>query len=233
MVNVIAHRGASRARRENTVEAFEYAVELGADGVELDVRLTADRALVIHHDARIEGGGSIATMTSQELPSHVPSLPEALDACSPLMVNVEIKNSARSRYYDRDMVTVSGVATVLAGRADGPFTISSFDLATVDAARDQLPMIPTAHLVDRGDSTRLLRRALAHGHRIIHPDDLLVDEVFMAQARQLGMEVNVWTVDDPTRMAELIDLGIDGIITNVPDIARVAVAGVGTATPDD
>ncbi|MDG2114191.1 MAG: glycerophosphodiester phosphodiesterase [Actinomycetota bacterium] len=220
---MIAHRGASRARRENTVEAFAHAVDLGADGVEFDVRLSLDGVAVVHHDACVDGGQSIAETAAADLPDHLPSLAEALDQCRSVLANVEIKNSPRSKHYDHDMEVVGLVVDELRARPDQQFTVSSFDLATIDAVRAADPALITAHLVDRGDSTQLLRRMVRHGHQIAHPDDLLVDEVFVAQARDLGVEVNVWTVDDPERMAEFIALGVDGIITNVPDVARSGV----------
>ena len=229
MVRVIAHRGASRARRENTVEAFEFAAELGADGIELDVRLTLDGALIVHHDARVDGVGAIASLERDALPGHVPTLTDALDACGELFVNVEIKNSARSKFYDADMVMVRDVQRELRRRCHSDdelglrYSVSSFDPATVTASRAADPALPTALLFDRGDPTRILRRCAAQGHAAAHPVDLLVDEVFVAQAAELELEVNVWTVDDPDRMAELVRLGVDGIITNVPDVARVAV----------
>lgn len=226
MVQVIAHRGASRARRENTLHAFEHAVALGADGVEFDVRLSSDGIAVVHHDPRVADGRAIAETIAADLPTHVPSLSEALDACSSVLANVEIKNSPRSKHYDREMRVVARVAAELADRAEQRAVVSSFDLATIDAFRDVQPGMATAHLFDRGDPTQLLRRMVRHGHRIAHPDDLLVDEVFVAQAHDLEVDVNVWTVDDPERMAELIELGVDGIITNVPDVARVAVRAV-------
>jgi len=223
MVNVIAHRGASRARRENTVEALRYAVELGTDGVELDVRRSRDGALVVHHDAHVEGVGPIAEVTAATLPAYVPLLAAALDACAGAFVNVEIKNNAKSKHYDAEMCIVHGVVEELRRRPDARFSVSSFDPATLDEVRRLQPELPTAVLFDRGDPTRQLRDAVRRGHHAVHPDDLLVDEVFMAQARQLGLDVNVWTVDDPQRMSELIGLGVAGIITNVPDVALLAV----------
>ena len=224
MAKVIAHRGASRARRENTVEAFRVAAEMGADGVELDVRLTADGELAVHHDERTSDGSLIASTVRRDLPAHVPGLAEALDSCGDIFVNVEIKNSDRSRHYDRDMVVVRLVVEELRRRPLGHFSVSSFDLATLDATRELAPEIETGFLFDRGDPTAVLRLAARRGHGAVHPGDLLVDEVLMAQADQLGLEVNVWTVDDPGRMAELLHLGVDGLITNVPDVGRVAVA---------
>src|SRR5262245_27082175 len=89
---VIAHRGASRAAPENTLEAFRLARSLGADAVELDVRRTRDGALAVHHDARLPDGQSVVDLSAAELPRSVPLLDAALDACAGMWVNVEIKN---------------------------------------------------------------------------------------------------------------------------------------------
>src|SRR3954466_8935464 len=92
MVRVIAHRGASAAAPENTVEAFHLAKELGADWVELDARRTADGAVVVHHDAHLADGRAIVDLRRSDLPAHVCDLADALDACDGMSVNIEIKN---------------------------------------------------------------------------------------------------------------------------------------------
>src|SRR5688572_20980568 len=89
---VIAHRGASAVRRENTVEAFVEARRLGADMVELDVRRTVDGALVIHHDALIPELGAIHELRQNALPPWVPTLEQAMEACDGMTVNIEVKN---------------------------------------------------------------------------------------------------------------------------------------------
>ncbi len=73
---VIAHRGASAAAAENTIEAFALAAELGADGVELDARRTADGQVVVHHDAHLPDGRVIVDLSAADLPAHVPTLAE-------------------------------------------------------------------------------------------------------------------------------------------------------------
>ena len=78
---VIAHRGASVDRRENTVEAFEEAAVQGADWVELDVRLSADDVLVVHHDAHFDDGRLVRETPADEVPDYVPNLAEAFEAC--------------------------------------------------------------------------------------------------------------------------------------------------------
>ena len=93
MTAVYAHRGCTEGFVENTLEAFAEARRLGADGVELDVRLTADGALAVHHDAEIPGIGVIGRLAVADLPVHVPLLGDVLGACEGLEVNIEIKNA--------------------------------------------------------------------------------------------------------------------------------------------
>src|SRR5262249_37627094 len=91
---VLGHRGASAVAPENTLAAFARARELGADGVELDVRRTADDVLLVHHDPEVDGFGVIVGSSFAELRAAHPALPtlaEALDACRGLLVNAEIK----------------------------------------------------------------------------------------------------------------------------------------------
>src|SRR5256885_6732148 len=110
---IIAHRGASAAYRENTVAAFRGAGPLGANWVELDVRRTADGALAIHHDAHLPDGRAVVDLAAADLPSPVPSLADALEACAPLGVNVEIKNSPQDVDFDPAAALVEPVVDAI------------------------------------------------------------------------------------------------------------------------
>ena len=89
--DIYAHRGASRQGKENTIQAFELAAEMGVDGVELDVWRRRDGELVVHHDPNINGV-LIGGITASRLPDYVPTLSTALDVCRGLIVNIEIKS---------------------------------------------------------------------------------------------------------------------------------------------
>src|SRR5271154_106734 len=102
MTAVFAHRGCTEGFTENTIEAFAEAKRLGADGVELDVRLTADGALAVHHNHSIAGLGVLSDLRGPDLPADVPLLGEVLAACDGMMVNVEIKNDPREPGHDPD-----------------------------------------------------------------------------------------------------------------------------------
>lgn len=228
MVRVIAHRGASAAARENTIEAFRLAGPLGADWIELDVRRTADDALVVHHDAHLPDGRDLVGLVHADVPPHVPTLAVALDACEPLSVNVEIKNWPADVDFDPASAVVDGVVAEIARRdVRDRVLVSCFHRPTLDRVRALDAAIPTAFLhgpVD-GPVDALAEEVAAAGHRALHPWDGIVDAALVDAAHRHGLEVNVWTVDDPERMRALLAIGVDGICTNVPDVARAVVAG--------
>jgi glycerophosphoryl diester phosphodiesterase len=226
MTEVIAHRGASAASPENTPAAFRLARELGADWVELDVRRTLD-GMVVAHDAQLSDGRVIVETASGDLPRSIPSLAEALDACDGMGVNIEIKNHPVDPDFDPDeSVAAAVVAEIQRRSSHATVLVSSFHLPTVDRVLELDDRIPTALLTIRvNDPVRLAELTRRHRHVALHPWDEIVDAPLVTAAHQQDLAVNVWTVDDPARMTELIALGVDGIVTNVPDIARAIVDG--------
>ena len=225
MVRVIGHRGASATHPENTVEAFEAAAAMGAHGIELDVRRTADDVLVVFHDAHLPDGPRLRELTADQLPPSVPTLAEALDACHDLWINIEIKNLPDDPDYDAEHgISVAVAALVGAYDIASRVIVSSFNIDSVDRIHALDPEIPTGWLVwGGGDPMSFVDRAVAHGVSAIHPHDVLVDERFVERAHEGGLEVNVWTVDDVARIAQLASFGVDGIITNTPDAALEAL----------
>jgi glycerophosphoryl diester phosphodiesterase len=222
MTVVIAHRGASRAERENTLAAFRAARRLGADMVELDVRLLADGALAVHHDAHLPDGRSLPDLVRADLPEYVPLLDEALTACEGMDVNVEIKNSAGQPGHDPAAVVADRVADVVtAAGASARVLVSSFDLATADRAK--AVGLASAWLVVAVPDDAI-ETLLARGLVALHPWHEVVTEDLVRRCHEHGLSVNAWTVDEPDRMRELAAWGVDGICTNVPDIAVAALA---------
>jgi glycerophosphoryl diester phosphodiesterase len=222
-VQVIAHRGASRAERENTLEAFHRAGTMGADAVELDVRRTVDGAMAVHHDAVLPDGRLIVEMHSSDLPAHVPLLPAALDACAGMWVNIEIKNHPIDPDFDPNDSLAATIAAHLADRGeDHRWLISAFHRPTVDAMRTLRPEVRTAWLTEGvrdEDCERVARDMAGFGHTALHPYTKFLNQNCITVFHSHGLQVNSWTIDDPARMAEVIGWGIDGICTNVPDIA--------------
>ena len=222
MTQVIAHRGASKAAQENTLDAFRLAQTMGAEWVELDARRAADGVVVVHHDAHLADGRILAEISSEDLPDYIPNLAEALEACGDTSVNIEIKNLPNDPDYDEDhLVADAVVGLVQAYLGPQRALITSFNIDAVDRIRAVDPSIPCGWLLfQMTDPASAIGRAVAHEMTAIHPWDVLVDVNFVNRAHAAGLLVNVWTVDDPQRMAQLIEMGVDGICTNVPDVAR-------------
>ena len=203
MTAVIAHRGASAVERENTLAAFRRARQLGADAVELDVRTTADGILVVHHDAWIADpeGRAIVELPRSALPTHVPTLEAALDACEGMWVNVEIKNDPADPDFDPNDRIADAVVEALGLRCQPErWLISSFRMETIDRCRALEASIATAWLtveVTPDMADRLHR----HGHRALHPWFAAVDDALIGSCHDLGVAVNVWTCDDPDTCA--------------------------------
>jgi len=229
---VWAHRGASFARPENTVAAFEAAAAMGADGIELDVHRTADGHLVVHHDADHPTLGVLADLdlaTIRAAAPGVPTLEEALDACPGLVVNIEVKNLPVDADYDPDDRAAAAVVALVAGRGiHDRVIVSSFNLDTIDRVRAADPAVPTGWLTMGGfDPPAAARIAADRGHRAVHPP---VSEMIDGRgaavcelAHDLGLRVNTWTVDDPDRIVEVARAGVDAVITDVPDVALRAL----------
>ena len=223
MTVVTAHRGASAAHPPgNTLVAFTGARIQGADWVELDVRITADGALVVHHDDHLADGSVIAELAAGDLPEWVPTLAAALDACAPMGVNVEIKaDRPPAATPAGDRLVADTVALLLAAPPPGGLVVSCFDWSVADRIAREAPAIPTALLAfDLANGPDIIEAAVAAGHRAVNPWDPFVTSEFVDRAHVAGVEVHSWTVDDPERMAVLVAMGVDGIITNVPDVAR-------------
>jgi glycerophosphoryl diester phosphodiesterase len=230
MTQVLAHRGASTARRENTIDAFRLAAELGSDAVELDVRRTSDGQLVVHHDARLADGRAIVDLRAADLPAHIPDLNAALDACSGMWVNVEIKNDPGDPDFDpTDSVADRTVAALSQRGEDDRWLISSFRLETVDRCKALAASIRTAWLVMEVPDD-VIATMVSRGHGALHPWVGALGRSHVDVCHGAGIEVNTWTCDDPQRMAELIAWGIDGICTNIPDVAIEVIAGRWSAT---
>jgi glycerophosphoryl diester phosphodiesterase len=226
---VLGHRGASAVAPENTLEAFVRARALGADGVELDVRRTADDVLVVHHDPAVDGFGVIVAASFAELRAERPAIPtlaEALDACGDLLVNAEIKCLPWEPDPDTDGRV--GRATVDALVAAGTHAvISSFDLDAVDRVRTFGGGFETGWLTHGQAVADVARTAAEHGHEWINPDSRAAHTAGaagIAAAHDAGVRVSVWTVDDPGDARALADAGVDIIITNAPDVVAKAIA---------
>lgn len=219
---VIAHRGASGTELENTLAAFRQAAAQGADGVELDVHVTADGELVVHHDEDIDGA-PIADMSARSLAIHrlvngepIPTLAQALAVIpAPLAVFVEVKGLPRR--WDARLLEVLD-----ANPRGGGYAIHSFDHGLVRRLVERRPALTGGVLLPARstDPLAVLGEARATD---LWPDRTTLDEALVRRVHAGGGRVIAWTVDDPSEMARLAEWGVDGICTNYPERARRVV----------
>lgn len=227
---VLGHRGAPRRARENTLEAFAIARQLGADGVELDVRRTADGQLVIHHDPEAGDYGLIAGRPFEELRRERPDIPTLVEALGELagqFVNIEVKCLPWEPDAD-DGTVMTAVGSLVQARGHyESVVVSSFDLGALGAIRAVDARIPLGWLTSRQAVEQAAPIAASRGVAWLHPDvasALHAPARAVELARENGLRLNVWTVDDPGDVRVLAAAGVDGIITNTPDVALAALA---------
>lgn len=228
---VLAHRGARRQAPENTIGAFRAAREAGADGVELDVHRSADGILLVHHDPASPRLGVLAELDWAAIHAAAPAIPTleaALDELQGLLVNVELKNLPPDPDYDPRHRAADELLEMLANRGSGDrVLVSSFNIDTIDRIRALDPRIATGFLTYGMEPGAAIGIAVEHGHGAWHPDRPTVLQSppdLVAAAHGAGLSVNVWTVNEPTELAALADAGVDGLITDVPDVAVSALA---------
>jgi len=226
-VRVIAHRGASARAPENTLMSFGAALEDGADGVELDARLTADDVVVVMHDddvARVtDGVGRVSEMTFEQVrvvrvrgTAAVPSLTEVLSLVGGRIgVVVEIKGAfGGARRVPGDEVA-RAVLPLISGVPD--VVVSSFDPGAVAHVRAVAREIPTAITIGGHASLDdTIALALNAGHSEIHLPEARVEAGFVARAHEAGLLVLAYTVNDAARARELDAMGVDGVFSDDP-----------------
>src|ERR1700728_327548 len=228
MTAVFAHRGCTEGGlTENTLDAFAEARRLGADGVELDVRLTVDGALAVHHDAEIPGLGAIAGLGAAELPAHVPLLADVLAVCEGMVVNVEIKNAPQDPGWDPDEAVAALTAAAIEEAGwTSRVLVSSFQVATLRAVQAADGRLALGALWGFGTEPEpALADAAEAGFGAVHPFVLSVDAALVERAHAMGLAVNVWTVNAPEDQRAMVAAGVDTVITDRLSEALVAAAG--------
>jgi len=235
---VVAHRGDSAHVAENTVEAFESAIELGAEVVEFDVRMTSDGVAVVMHDADVarttDGSGLVRSMTLEQVgrlrielggggAAGVPTLEETLRVLSGrAAADIEIKNVPGEPDFDpdREEAVEATIAAIASTRFDGAMLVSSFNPLSIARCRELAPHLPTGLLTDRSvEADAGLTFAHAQGHAWVLPAIgalLGAPDGFAERVHASGMRVGTWISDDPDEALELMRAGIDAVATNDP-----------------
>ncbi len=232
---VVAHRGASAERPENTLAAFERAIEVGADAVEFDVRITADGHAVVLHDSDVarttDGAGALGDLTLEEVRAlrvggsdeRVPTLEEALRCCSGrIAIDVEIKNLPGESDFEpgRERAVDALFAALERVGFSGPVLVSSFNPSSIAHARRSQPDVPTGLLTGFSVGGReALAAAAAAGHPWVLPFVLQVREAgdgYAEEVHAAGLRLGTWIADDPADAVALMRAGVDAVATNDP-----------------
>lgn len=224
-IAVLAHRGLVGPARENTLEAFGAALAAGADGVELDVRLSASRTPVVLHDAEVPGLGPVEQLADAELPGWLPTLADALAVCAGAVVDVEMKASPTD---PPDAVEALGrvVAELVAGVVGVPggparAVVSSFWPAALRAARSQHPELPTGLLVwPAQDAAGGLALAEELGAAVLLLFRAQVDATIVRRAHERGQAVWAWTVNEEDDLRSALEAEVDAVISDELGRAR-------------
>jgi glycerophosphoryl diester phosphodiesterase len=226
---VFAHRDCTEEFTENTIEAFAEARRLGADGVELDVRLTADGGLAVHHDAEIAGLGTVDQLEVADLPARVPLLADVLAVCEGMVVNVEIKNAPQDPGWDPG----EAVSALTAGAIEeagwtARVIVSSFQPATLRAVQAADGRLALGALWGfAAEVEPALAQAVEAGFAAVHPFVASVDRDLVERAHAMGLAVNVWTVNAPEDLRAMVAAGVDTVITDRLGEALAAAGGGG------
>lgn len=235
---VWAHRGASGYAPENTLAAFQKAVDLGADGVELDIQLTKDDQIVVIHDETIDrtsdGKGWVKDYTLEELrafnynrtkPEYkhadIPTMREVFELLKPtgLFINIEIKTGVV--FYEKIEEKILALTKEM-GMEDR-VCYSSFNHYTVTRIHELKPDAEVGFLYADGP-INMPSYGVKHGVNALHPAlyNLQYDG-FVKECKEKGLKLNVWTVNERPYMEMCCQYGVDAIITNYPDIAKEVV----------
>jgi glycerophosphoryl diester phosphodiesterase len=232
MTLVIGHKGAPAVAAENTVASFARARELGADGVELDVRRVGDGHLAVWHDPVLADGTVLLDTSWPAISDVVDDLDAVLDASAGVqLVNVEIKNWLYDSDFDQTLTIADLVAAVLATRPapERPtFVVSCFHQPTVDRARKVLdavaPDIGVGWLLwNVDDPAAVVEAAAENAYQALHPHFTAVTPELVDRAHDAGVAVNCWTCNDADAIRRLAEIGTDGIITDDPTVALGAL----------
>jgi glycerophosphoryl diester phosphodiesterase len=226
---ILAHRGASGGAPENTLAAFELAREQGADGIELDVKLSADGVPVVFHDPLLDrttnGHGTLADfdlVSLQKLDAgdgqRIPTLAQVFERVGrDLFINIELTNYTTSK----DDLVDKVAALVKEYQLQSHVLFSSFLPKNLKLAAELLPDVPRG-LLAIPRPLGIFARAFGFRsprYQAIHPHHSNTSQRVVAQAHSRGQRVHVWTVNDAVLMRKLAGWGVDGIITDDPQLA--------------
>lgn len=225
---LMAHRGNSALAPENTLAAFAKAVDSGAEWTELDVHLSADGEVVVMHDPTVDrttdGAGAVAEMTLAELKrldagswfgpefagERIPTLREVIGLVGArIRLNVEIKS------VDNPLTARKVIQTLADAGVLEQSMVCSFGLGALLEARR---LWPEGCLALISGSARDLEIAIKHGLPWFNVEYHQADEALVRRAHEAGVQVSIWTMDEPELWGHYADMGVDIICTNAPHL---------------
>ncbi len=216
---LIGHRGVRGERPENTLAAFEFALESGLDGLECDVQRTSDGELVLFHDFELQGK-KITGLNYQHLKSIDPRIPKVAELLElskqypGTLLNLELKSEG----FQTDGLERGTIKLVHHYGLADRVVVSSFNPVSLLRVRLLDPTIRVG-LLYSPDMPRFLRTGSLAGwlHAdALHPYHEQIDQKMLSKAQKRGLMVNTWTVNDEMRISSLCSLGIDAIIGDSP-----------------
>jgi glycerophosphoryl diester phosphodiesterase len=241
---VIAHRGDSAHRPENTLAAYVSALELGVSAVEIDVQLTRDGRVVVIHDPTLDrttsGQGDVRQLTLAEVravsagyPSrfgsdfqgeHVPTLAEVLTLLrdrARTMIEIKKESVTDDEAGGIEALTVAEVRRL--GVAD-KVALISFDQRAIVRLRRLAPEISRGRIFGRTTPEVLVKEALASGSEVVLPHKSQLSDTLVSRAREAGIKVATWVVDEPEELRQLARFNLYGVGSNRPGVLLDAIA---------
>jgi len=231
---VVAHRGASRAAPENTLSAMKKAIEYGVDYAECDVFRTKDSEIVLFHDEEMERTtgqpGMIWEYTLAELREFevgswfseefkgepIPTLREVIQLVKGhIKLNIEVKVSGKDPDIAQQVVDI-----IRSENFAKECMVTSFEKPVIEKVKEIAPDVITGFIFDEEHPPDIFEG----NWEVVCSKRNIVDEAFVRRAKQNGKRLFVWTVNYPVEMEKFIDLGVDGIITDAPDLLKQILA---------
>jgi glycerophosphoryl diester phosphodiesterase len=205
---LLGHRGARAARgiRENTVESFDRALADGCDGFEFDVRLTEDEDAVVCHDPKIDGFQIARTMAKDV--SRLPRLRDVLQRYRDSFLDIELKVKGLER------ITLD---LFLRHKPRRGFVVSSFIPGVLKSLRAEDATVPLGLICEFENQLRLWSEVPV---QYVIPEQKLVEPELVRKIKGAGKKIIVWTVNDADAMLRLLDLGVDGIISDNTELLK-------------
>lgn len=256
MFDLQAHRGGAGLAPENTLRAFGNALDVGVSTLELDVHISTDRVAVVNHDRVLPDGEFLAWLTAADL--GLPTLADAIGlvvarAADEVCLNIETKfdvvhegeTAPRERFAEVVVQTLRDAGFL--ERA----SVQSFDWDVLDqvwalAPQVRLNVLTNTSYLEIGlpgaspwmagvdidlHGGDVVKAAANRGYAALSPQHTLLTAEMVEDAHAAGLQVIPYTVDEPSVMGSLVDLGVDGLITNRPDVLRQVLADRGLALP--